>query len=470
VLVFVLAAFVAARDSWALPLRTCELSHPGISLRIKAQCGDLSVPEDPKKPDGKQISLRIGVLRATGNEKVEDPIFFLAGGPGQAATEAWVGIADVFDRANRRRDIVLVDQRGTGGSNELDCDFGDELDPDPAQIRELTERCLSSLEADPRLYTTTIAMEDLDRVRAALGYERINLAGVSYGTRAALTYLRLHPDRVRSIVLQGVVPPELALGSAHARHLDRALELQFDRCARDQACGSRFPELRAKLDALIARSERDPPKVEIPDPRTAEPLALAVDRAVLAGGIRFLAYAPETAALIPLLIHEAHENGRFDRLAAQTAIVARQIRGAIASGMELSVICSEDVPLFPDPAADADTLLGDGLVRAARAQCEVWPRGEMPPDFHAPVRSDVPALLISGELDPVTPPQDAEQVKKHLSRSQHLIAAGHGHTMPRGCTSRLLDRFFTGTIKIEARCLDRLSPPPFFVRLTGPEP
>jgi pimeloyl-ACP methyl ester carboxylesterase len=476
-LLVLLVAGGASTAQAAPPLESCELGHPGVPVRIKAQCGVVSVPEDPARPGARHIDLRVAILRATGNRPAADPIFFLAGGPGQAATEAWVVIADIFERSRRTRDIVLVDQRGTGGSNALDCELEEDLTTavDLDRVRALTKRCLDSLPGDPRFYTTSIAMEDLERVRIAFGYRRINLVGISYGTRAALTYLRRHPDRVRTMVLQGVVPSELALGLAHAKHLDGALALQFDRCARDTACGAAFPELPRKLRALIDRVDRDPPQVTIPDPRSGEPLPLTMDRPFFAAGIRFLAYLPETAALIPLLLHEAHETGDFDRLAAQSAIVARQIHGAISTGMELSVICTEDVPLFGDADADAgrdrDTLLGDTLVRLAKTQCELWKKGEMPPDFHAPVVSDVPSLLISGELDPVTPPADAEKVKRHLSRARHLVLPGHGHMMARGCMPKLLDEFFqTANPDLDARCLDSLRAPPFFVRLTGPEP
>jgi pimeloyl-ACP methyl ester carboxylesterase len=273
------------------------------------------------------------------------------------------------------------------------------------------------------------------------------------------------------MVLQGVVPSELAMGRAHAAHLDAALELQFERCARDATCGTKFPDLQRKLRALIERVDRDPPKLTIADPRSGEPLTVTVDRPFLAAGLRFLAYVPETAALIPLLIHEAHETGRFERLASQSAIVARQVHGEISNGMELSVICSEDVPLYGDAAEDAKTLLGDTLVRTAKAQCSAWPKGEMPADFHAPVISNVPSLLLSGELDPVTPPEDAEKVKRHLSRARHLVMPGHGHMIARGCMSKVLDLFITNANPgVDARCLEGLHAPPFFVRLTGPEP
>ncbi len=453
----------------AIPLDTCELSYPGLAIRIKARCGQLEVAEDPSHPEGRRIALRVAVLSATGDHPEKDAIFFLAGGPGQAASEAWVGIAQSFERARRRRDVVLMDQRGTGGSNPLDCDLGQ----DPAAAKAAAARCLESLPGDPRFYTTSIAMEDLEQVRAALGYEQIDLVGVSYGTRAALTYLRRHSERVRAMVLQGVVPSQLALGLDHAKNLQRALDLQFERCAQEADCGSRFGKLREKLEALIARSEHDPPPtVEIPDPRTGQPATRTVDRMFLGAGIRFLAYAPETAALIPLLIDEADRTGKLDRLAAQSAIVSREIEGAVSAGLELSVICTEDVPFYPAALArDAETLLGDRLTQAARDECSVWPKGEMPPDFHDPVVSKVPALLISGELDPVTPPAGAEEVKRHLGRARHLVVPGQGHMMARGCMDRVLEAFLThANPDLDARCLDEVRPPPFFVRLTGPEP
>lgn len=465
----------ASTPAFAIDLEPCELSSAGLPYRVKARCGRLEVPENPGVPDGKRIALRIALLPATGRDPAPDPIFFLAGGPGQAATEAFVAVSGAFERANRARDVVLVDQRGTGGSNRLACASGEELEalPTEQELIAETKRCLERLEGDPRFYTTSIAMEDLDQVRDALGYARINLVGVSYGTRAALTYLRRHRDRVRTLVLDGVVSSELALGFTHAKNLERALGLQFERCASDPVCKERFGDVREKLAALVKQVEAASVRVTIPDPRTGEPRDLEMDRSMLALGIRLLAYAPETAALLPLLIHEAHDEKRFDRLAAQSAMVARSLGTAISRGMELSVLCAEDAPFYEmDRHEGAGTLLGDQLVKLVRTQCSVWPAGEAPADFHAPVESDVPALLLSGELDPVTPPEEAERVKAHLENSLHLVLEGQGHNViARGCMPRLLSRFFeTASTNLETECLERLAAAPFFTSLTGPEP
>jgi len=210
----------AAGQEAALQLSPCELEHPQRLTVVAADCGVLSVPEDPTRTGGRQIRLAFARVPAVSRSKRPDPLFLLAGGPGMAATTFYAMTAPVFARIHRDRDIVLVDQRGTGKSNPLDCPEGDETDlgASGGSIIDETRRCLQMLgaKADVAQYTTSVAVKDLDRVRRALGYQQINLYGVSYGTRVAQQYLRRFPRQTRSLILDGVVPPELSFGAGMA--------------------------------------------------------------------------------------------------------------------------------------------------------------------------------------------------------------------------------------------------------------
>jgi pimeloyl-ACP methyl ester carboxylesterase len=346
------------------------------------------------------------------------------------------------------------------------------------QLGEITQECLDALDGDARFYTTTIAMQDYDQVRAALGYEQLNLFGVSYGTRAAQVYLRLFPDRVRTVVLDSVTPQDLALGTEHALRLDQALQRVLSSCEKDAACSQAYPGVVQNLSTLILRLDEAPVEVVVPHPLTGQPFSLTLDRQVLASAIRFLTYSAETQALLPLLIHEAATTGHFERLVSQLLITASSFTDSISQGMELSVICSEDYPSFPEPgasneSAESMSLMGDAMLQASRIQCQIWPRGEVAEDFHEPVVSDRPVLLLSGELDPVTPPEYAERVKTHFSNSLHLTAPGQGHSVSgRGCVGQLISDFIIagGFNELETECLAQMQPSPWFMSLTGPNP
>jgi pimeloyl-ACP methyl ester carboxylesterase len=461
-----------------LALAPCQLSAHGRGERLSAECGTLLVPENPADPAGRQVGLRVAVVRARGRSPAPDPLFFLTGGPGQAASESFVRISFAFKELNNQRDIVLVDQRGTGQSNPLECPLAE----DPLQIDTLAEiadgaaACLAQLEGDPRFYTTAIAMDDLDRVRAALGYEQINLYGASYGTRAALTYLRQDPGRVRAAVLDGVVPPEQPLGLYVARDAQRALDLIFARCAVEPACQAAFPDLPAEFSALADRLDAAPAPVALEHPLTGEPVTFDLTNDAFASTIRLLSYSPETVALLPLLIHTTHEQDDFRLLAAQSLIGGSQLAEEISEGMSTAVLCSEDAPFITPAeaeAANAGTYLRGAQTDQLAVVCPRWPAGAIPADFKAPVSVDVPVLLLSGEADPVTPPANGEQVAASLPNSLHLVAPSQGHNIVmRGCLPRLARDFIErGHLEgLETDCVKAIAPLPFFTRFTGPPP
>ncbi|HXV65476.1 MAG TPA: alpha/beta fold hydrolase [Vicinamibacteria bacterium] len=460
-----------------LELTPCQLTSPGSPVSLAAECGKLTVPEDRGAANGRNIDLRVAVVRAVSRAPWPDPLFFLTGGPGQAATESFVTIQAAFRRVRRDRDIVLVDQRGTGGSNPLRCPAGDESDVwllDDEDIEPWVERCLDSLEGDPRFYTTSIAMRDLDDVRRALGHERINLYGVSYGTRAALTYLRLYPDRVRSIVLDGVVPPTETLGIDVARDAERALDLMMGRCSADPSCAKAFPEIGKAVDDVMARLDTPVP-ISLRHPRTGEIVSVELDRRMAAYAIRLLSYSQETVATIPLLLTSAREND-LAPLAAQFLMTVGGVSETMSDAMGISIVCTEDYPFFEDDLIaerSRDTYLGAIQTDALKLVCPSWPRGEVPQGFRAPVKSSVPVLLLSGEADPVTPPENAEIVHSQLDRSLHIVAPGQGHVViHRGCISSLASNFIEkGTFDgIDTSCVDRIAPRAFFTSFAGPLP
>ena len=465
-----------ASSDASIDLEPCELTLPWAAAAAKAECGAFAVPEDPARPEGRHIDLNVARVPASGRSARPDPVFLFAGGPGQAATEAWLLVAGALQKVNEKRDIILIDQRGTGKSNPLKCpemDMEEALSTDWDQLESLTRNCLDHIDGDPRYYTTTIGMQDYDLVRAALGYEQINLWGASYGTRAAQVYLRLYPDRVRSVVLDSVVPQELALGVDHAIKLDQAVFRVLDNCDRDAGCGAAFPGTADLLRQLIDLVELEPVVVEVEHPSTGEPLSLTFDRDALSASLRFLMYSSDTQAMLPLLIYEAATTGDLSRLASQMLISTSGLDEMLALGMEMSVMCAEDFPFFPDDDSKAGLLMGNTMIDASRVQCGIWPRGEVPSGFHDPVSSDRPVLLLSGELDPVTPPEYAERVAIHFPNSLHVIAPGQGHSVtPRGCLGDVVAEFIeqASVLGLDTACVSQMKATPYFMSLTGPKP
>jgi len=461
-----------------LELKPCRL--PGASL--EALCGTLPVPEDRAHPNGRTLQLRVALVPAVARSPKPDALFMLAGGPGQAATEAIPPLlTSAFERIHKSRDIVLVDQRGTGQSNKLACDpVGEEASLqerlsargfEPQRLRE----CLAKANADPRLYTTSIAMEDLDEVRAALGYDRIDLWGGSYGTRAALVYLREHGAHARAVVLDGVAPTTMRLPLDFGRDAQRAIELLFSACAADAACAKAWPGLQEKFNELLARFDRGPIPAHVQDPRTGAWADVSIDRDSFTGLLRAELYIPELASLMPLTLERA-ANGDFAPFVAESDGMSGGFADTMAQGMMLSVLCAEDLSRYDDAAiveATRGTFLGPEAIRDFKRGCEVWPHADLPAGFGEPVRSNVPVLLLSGELDPVTPPRWADEAKQTLTDSVHFIAPGIGHGVSsHGCAPKLIEQFLdAGTAKgLDGSCISNQKRPPFFVSFAGPTP
>ncbi|PZP63745.1 MAG: alpha/beta hydrolase [Pseudoxanthomonas spadix] len=466
-----------ARTLGTLEFKPCTLSAPLMPTSVEAQCATLQVPENRAAPGGRRIALRIGWVPAQNDTSAEpDPVFMLAGGPGQSALDTYPQVQPAFAKINAKRHVILVDQRGTGGSNPLQCpqpDKAQSIDtPDAAAA--YARSCLAQLEkkADLRFYTTGDAIADLDAVRQAIGAERIDLVGVSYGTRVAQQYAATYPRHTRAIVLDGVAPNSLVLGNEFAQNLESALDLQFARCANDKACADKLGNPRQRLNALMQTLRTQPPTVTFRDPVTGAARRETLHAGDVAGLVRMSAYMPLMTATLPLQFAEAAQ-GRYDTLAATTSLISGSLSDSMAMGMQLSVICAEDgSELAPDPGQDG-SLLGNAIVEGLKAQCAVWPKGTRAANFRKPLSTDVPALLLSGQFDPVTPPRYGAEVAKSLPNARHLVLKGQGHNVIAvGCAPQLLGQFLdkADAKSLDTKCLDRLTDTPPFTGFYGWDP
>lgn len=464
-------------------LEPCEVPGANEGATEKARCGTYEVFENRAAKTGRKVGLKIVVFPATGRNKAADPLFYIAGGPGSSATEDAPYIAQEYAKTRERRDLVFVDQRGTGGSNPLNCDLFDQQDlqsylGDYFPL-EAVRKCRGQLEprADLKLYTTPVAMDDLDEVRAALGYGQINIVGASYGARAAQVYLKRHGGHVRAVVLHGVSSTGQLMPRDFPQDTERALDGVIDECAADDACRAAFPDLRADAKAVLERLMRGPVEVSLKNAQTGEPIPVKLSRDLAAEAVRYMLYQPAAASRIPLYIHSA-ARGDFAPLARSAILYRRQIVATGSNGMYLSVTCAEDLPWIKPGAGErnaAHTFLGDYRLRQQRAACALWPRAEIPKGYAEPTRSDVPALILTGQWDPVTPPAYGDAAAKYLSNGLHVVVphGGHGFNGLSGldCVQKLIDDFIErGTTKgLDASCLKGVRREGFLLELPRPQ-
>jgi pimeloyl-ACP methyl ester carboxylesterase len=435
----------------ANPLATLA-THPCIAwqLRELARCGTLAVHENRATHRGHTIDLRVMILPAREATRDPDPILFLTGGPGMAATEMPAYASWALDALRDSRDVVLVDIRGTGGSGALECHLYEDAGraqpyASPMFPFEKARECAANLgeRHDLTQYTTENVADDLDDVRAALGANQLNLFGVSYGSRLALIYMKRHPTRVRSAALAGVNPPEVPVPTAFARGAQRALEQAFATCASDAACHAATPDPRADVATLLARLHEWPAHARLWNWRrlSTEPVTLSA-RAV-AERILAAAYDPDALLRELPVVHQA-VLGNYEPLARRMIAGGRQRRANRSEGLMLSVFCAEDVPRIASAdtsALAAGTLLGIPHLHELLRACAAWPRAAaVSPGFGSPVQSNVPTLLLSGAFDPVTPPDLADSAARTLPRSVRYLDPRGGHADLNGESRRLIEQ------------------------------
>lgn len=460
-IVFILAlfpAYLAAAEN----LTPCKIPN----VREPTLCGRLDVFENRKAKTRRTIPLNLVVLPAFEKDKLPDPIFVLQGGPGQAATKLADFYDDIFGELRKTRDIVLVDQRGTGKSNSLQCSIESTAPVEEFLPQEAIKKCKAELgkKADITQYTTTIAMQDQDEVRQRLGYEHINIYGTSYGTWAAFVYLRQFPDRVRTLVLKGVVPPTMQLSVTTAFDAELAIDALITDCAADVECGKAFPNLRQNYEGLLGKLRKAPIPIKVSDTQTA-----AFTRAAFALTLRALLHAPASSTQIPLMIHQAAEGNLIPLFQTYTKL-RDAYRQEFSLGMFLTIYCSEEIPRIDVANLPKDldsTFHGDTWVSQFFRICPDWPKGEILADFHKPIQSDKPVLLISGGLDPVTPDRWAGEAAKTLPNSLNLVVpkAGHSFNLMKGCVDPIITEFVQkGSGKgIDTSCVNKIKRPPFAV-------
>jgi len=463
-----------------LALDDCRISAGAGFPGLKAQCGILVRPLDPARPDAGVIELRVAVVPALTLEPLPDPLVPIAGGPGQSSIEFYAAYAHAFEQIRRNRDIVLLDQRGTGSSAALDCRMDEDVlkaQYSREEIIEDAQKCLDALPYDPRFFTTSVAVTDLEAAREALGYPKLNIYGVSYGTRVAQHFARRYPAATRTVILDGVVPPQLALGPDIATEAQRALDAIFNRCARSADCNARFPDVAEGFARVRGALAEHPVTVEIPDPVTWKVESIPFGHEQLAGALRILSYHPNTVALMPLLVHEA-AGGNYRPLASQFLLAARSMLDALSIGMHNAVMCTEDAPFFGqvdyDRAALEATYMGAVQLDGIEAICSVWPRGVLDDDLRNPLASDLPVLLLSGDADPITPPRFAKMAAVGLSNSRSLTGVDQGHGQAgRTCIPEIMAQFVESAsiANLDENCLEeRQFAMPFFLDYTGPSP
>jgi pimeloyl-ACP methyl ester carboxylesterase len=414
----------------------------------KALCGSVKVPEDYANPAGRTIDLNVVVFRALEGGREPAAQFDLEGGPGFAITDSAGFYATDGAMYRTHRDIVLADMRGTGGSGGLFCPAIEQADGrtplyPPALVRDCA--ALLSPKADLRQYTTAAAARDIDAVREALGYRRIDLAALSYGTTLALRYMADYPDRVRTAALIGAVPASRMPPRYHAQAAERGLDLLFASCATDPSCAERYPSPAADLEAATKQLD-------------------ATTRAVFLEKIRTLLYFPASARSVPAELRKAA--GDDFQLLAGTAGGRR-----FADGLYLSITCAESLGMMDvDQAiAEADaTRFGAYRLRRQRDACAQWPTAAPDPKLLDTPRADIPVLFIAGALDPVTPPEWAAQAAARFPASR-LVLVPQGAHMFDGlsgmdtCLDRVMVQFVEqgSADGIDMACFGEMQPGPF---------
>lgn len=463
-----MSANVEGKDQ-QLTLENCHVD----GIRSQVKCGMLQVPEDYRNVDGEHIGINFVVLPAIDNSDNKTPLMFLAGGPGQAAAELASGLSRVFYEVHKTRDLILVDQRGTGASHPLQCEDAAEqnvyaLTPEDFSKQDIKD-CINDLAGDLSQYNSENAIRDFDAVRKVLGHKKINIYGGSYGTRAGLIYMRMFPDSLRSVVLDSVGPIEVPIG-LFGQSSARSFNLLLTNCQKDQNCGQAFPQLEQEFQTLLTRLDKAPTEVSIAHPRLGTQTKFVISKAKLLGTIRSQLYSVATRSLVLLIIHQAYL-GNYMPLAG---LIAQTEGGqGIYIGLHFNIVCNEDYPRISarDFERDANNSFGGGDSHfSVKTACPLWPIYRPSEAYYEPVTADIPTLILSGDLDPVTPPSNGEHSAKSLPNSHHIVVQNASHTVAMStCASDLINDFLTSLNPktLDESCLDDIPNEFFMTNLNG---
>ncbi|MGL6122088.1 MAG: alpha/beta hydrolase [Shewanella sp.] len=450
---------------------TCYVE--GVSDRLN--CGFVTVPENPNKPNGKQIQVHYVVLPAVKNTHQEEALLAIAGGPGQSAIENAAGFDAMLSKVRQQRDILLIDQRGTGRSNLLTCDEGAQsplsFDDDDVDTLAETQKCLTSIDADVTQYGSLNAIKDFEAVRAHLGYKKLHIYGISYGTRMAQLYMRLYPAHLATVTLDGVVPMQqsvLEIGAA----IDRGFDLLFKDCQATAACDSQFPQLKGDFERVDAMLAKGAVTENVYDPVTGEKTMLTMTRGKFSGSIRMALYQANIRALLPHAIHQASKNN-FQPILGLYSLTLDN--AGMAMGMHASVVCGEDMhritPTMREQAKKS--FMGRTMLEGLEATCAVWKVPAVDASFSEPISSDIPTLLLSGEIDPATPPSWGELAMEKLTNAKHFVApyATHGVAYQSCAKDLIADLVRSGSVNdLDSECLNKDVRRSFYLNASSVEP
>ena len=428
-LIFILAACTPTPTAPPkIDLHLCQVAG------VAAECGTVSVFEDRAANRGRKIDIHVAVIRASGNQSAPDPIFYFAGGPGGSAIEDAPYVLKVLKTASWERDIVLIDQRGTGKSNNLTCAQPPEFVLEAAPVTEPMvadlRACLDKLDADPAAYTTAWGVDDIDDVRAALGYDKINLYGESYGPTAEQIYLQRHGEHVRSVILEGVSLVGVPMFERMPHGSQQALDQLDARCQADPDCHAAYPNFKDELAAVIERVAAQPVELPLTNPLNGQPVK--VTREVLVQSIHGMLISTERAVMLPYLIHQANlEN--WDAITAAAAPNYSSVPETNWQIMNMTILCHEEwASLRREQTAQlsAGSYLTYEDVRwytVPEEICAVIPRPKAAALYEPVSGSDVPVLIITNEADPQNPLENVAEASKLYPNSLTLVAPGQGH-------------------------------------------
>jgi pimeloyl-ACP methyl ester carboxylesterase len=433
-------------------------------LSDRMLCGSIRRPLDAAAlSQGDNIDIHFAVLPAINPLHRQEAVLAFAGGPGQSAFDAAATFAHILRYARESRDILLVDQRGTGKSGLLQCDGRDltsqfALDENSmdmaAMARQDTRLCRDKLQVDLSHYTTVAAAADFEAVRLALGYQQLHLYGGSYGTRMAQEYMRQYPSAVLTATLDGVVPFNQSFGAMGAAS-DASLEAVYAYCDASPECRQQFPAARAQLQQLQQTLTKRTISTTVRHPRTFELIELKLTRAKLQQALRFALYSNRYRALIPMVVEQAT---RGDYSALVGLMLAQDFAADLSVGVNFAVVCGEDRPFWTAQrqAEFAQSYLGQSWLQGAESSCDVWQVKPVAADYTAPLQTDTPVLLLSGGLDPVTPPDWAELAMAKMRNARHLVAPHATHIVAsQSCAPKLISQFINqqSAAELDERCL-----------------
>lgn len=456
-----------AQDQLNIELKPCFIDR----ISEKSKCATVKMPLDHRGAISGDIDVFVAVVPALSSQILDDPLVIFSGGPGQANSEMGALVTMAFKSIREHREIILIDQRGTGKSTPLRCTDEDESDYSPSKHSMSIQSCRANFDFAAEYFTMENVIADTHVILKSLGYEKVNLWGVSWGTRSAVHYLRRYPAHVRSVIVDGVLPPDVGIFETSPKSATRALTKLYEACKMDEICTKAYGDIEGIIDELVGKANKGTLRYNGANPVTGEPMSQGISLMTLVQNIRGILYTPQKATMLPMALYKLnHGDGRaFMALTSEGAMMSK----SLYLGSTLSLLCGEEVPrITAERAQEIGTgqLTQDTYYQYWLAACKGWPSLPGDDDIHTPLASDVPMMILSGELDPVTPPSMGEHLAKSFKNSRHLVVRGVGHNVSyQGCMPKILGKFIKelDASVIEAECLDKMKRPAFSVPLVS---